>query len=157
VPQVPIDPNTNLAWPTLVLEMGYSETVASLRRHRAEYLSNQTGVNVHVAIGYNRNSTPADDTWYVSVYARDMNPPNPPPGAPPNWSPPPVQIFDSQPNIGGHYNNLNVGPVNWVANIPIDLLWYPQTLPNPLPPGVPQQITLTFENLRQTILLYRLR
>ena len=98
---------------------------------------------------------PANDTWYVSVYTRDMNPPNRPPGAPPNWSPLPVKIFDSQPNIGGHYDNLNVGPVNWVANIPIDLLWYPQTLPNPLPPGVPQQITLTFESLRQTILRYR--
>jgi hypothetical protein len=145
-----IDPLTNDAFPTLVFEMASSESVASLRRHREEYLSSQTGVNIHVGVSYNKNVARASDTWYCAVYVRNMNPPAPPLNAAANWSPPAVRLFDSQPIIPGHYDNVNT-QINWVANVPIALMYYPQPEPNPLPAGVPAQITIRFEELRQII------
>jgi hypothetical protein len=79
-----------------------------------------------------------------------MNPPAPPQNAAANWSPPAVRLFDSQPLLRGRHDHVNT-QVNWVVNILIAHMYYPQPVPNPRPAGVPAQITIRFDELRQTI------
>jgi hypothetical protein len=130
-------------WPTLVIEIGVSESVASIRQL---YLNHLTGVNVYIGVAYNKNKDRTKDTWYCCIAQRDINPPNPHPVNPgPDW-PPFIGIHESADEPP--YDKLSTpAPAAWTFHIDTDLLWHPQ----PAPPGLPQQFTVNCEDIRLAI------
>src|SRR5271170_8254493 len=75
---VPLIPATGKPFPTIVVEIGVSESIASIRSQRQLYLNHLTGVNVYIGVSYNKNQTRATDTWHCCIARRDTNPGNPP-------------------------------------------------------------------------------
>jgi hypothetical protein len=67
-------------FPSLILEVGHSQSIANLIGIRDRILSSQTAINVFVLIAYNRNSTRQSDTWYMQIAVKDHFAPPSPPG-----------------------------------------------------------------------------
>lgn len=77
---VKLQPVLGSPWPTVVLEVGGSESVSMLTEHRNKYLGYTTQVNVFVGVSYNRNSTRDRDSWWICLAYRDTHAPQPPAG-----------------------------------------------------------------------------
>jgi len=126
--------NEGRPWATLVVEIGTSETVTEIPGHRAKYLGHKTGVNVYVAIAYNKSpdGDTANDTWWVSVAKRDITAPPAAPNDPPEYPP---CILVGQTADGPPYTPVSVA-VPLVIEVESALLWYPQPPPQNAPPTI---------------------
>ena len=154
LPFIPRQTNGD-AFPTVVLEVGNSQTVPDLIKIRNRILSWKTGVNVFVLIAYNRNNTRASDSWYVQVAHRDYFAPHPNPLAANDTYPGCVVMFETA-KVGNHYPRVNVpipaGQDVW--SIPSSHLYHPETPPM-LNPPFPVSFNLNIDEIRRTIIRER--
>jgi hypothetical protein len=141
-------------FPTLVLEVGVSQRCADILRIRDRTLSYLTGVNVFVAIVYNRNKTRGSDSWYMEVAVRDYFAPEPPPGTG-NTYPPCIVLFETA-KINSRYPSLNTRiRVNNIWQVPVHHLYHPQSIPI-LEPLLPPHFEIDVEYIRSEIEATRL-
>jgi len=75
LPLLPSQPNGD-PYPSLVMEVGNSQSIPDLINIRDRMLSWRTAINVFVLISYNRNATRATDTWFLQISVRDSMPRN---------------------------------------------------------------------------------
>lgn len=64
VPLFPAQPNGD-PYPSLVLEVGNSQSIPDLISIRDRMLSWRTAINILVLVAYNRNSSRTADSWFV--------------------------------------------------------------------------------------------
>jgi hypothetical protein len=148
-PSIPIMATTGKPWPTVVIEVGVSESTDSIRSHRQLYLNHLTGVNVYIGVSYIRNETRATDSWYCCIATRDTAPPNPPPANPDRDWPPFKSVYQSVDDDKKRFPKLQdaVSPPT-TYQIESKLIWHPE----PLPAGLPLNFTIDLEALRQEII-----
>src|SRR5271169_6995818 len=68
---VKTQPILGFPFPTLILEVGNSQSGPNILQIRDRALSYLTGVNVFITVVYNRNRYRASDSWYMQVAVRD--------------------------------------------------------------------------------------
>jgi len=152
---VRLQPILARGWPTLILEVGNSESVRHLAGIRDRVLGHQTQVNVFVGISYNRNQARNSDSWWACIAIRNTNPPNPPPNAPATW-PACTVIGEIAKTPGGRYTRLQIPLVgNTIWRVPTTLLYHPEPIPV-LQPPLPQTFDVDIERVRQLIVDTRL-
>ena len=152
---VQLQPNLNIPWPTIVLEVGNSESVSELIENRNKYLGHTTQVNVYVGVSYNRTVSREMDSWCMCVAYRDINAPQPPPGTPPEY-PVPIIVGELQKTAGNRYPVVNL-PIPQNASIwsvPTHLLFQPEAVPVMDPP-FPPSFDVDIETFRQGIVKHR--
>ena len=138
-------------FPTLILEVGNSQSIPDLLQIRDKALSWKTGINVFVLIAYNRNSTRATDTWFMQVSHRDFFVPLPPPTTPDTY-PPCIVMFETV-KTGNRYplGNTAIPPGQTVWVIPVTHLYFPEPVPV-LNPTIPMAFNISLEMMHQTII-----
>jgi hypothetical protein len=140
-------------WPTVHLEVGNSQRVPSIIGMRDNVLGHQTQVNVFFAVVYNRSRVPARDTWWACLAHRDISAPPPPPTAPATC--PGNILVGELPKVNGKDRRVdNPLPPNTVWRVPTTFLFYPQPVPNIVPP-FPPTLDIDLEIYRQTIIEFR--
>ena len=134
-------------FPTLILEVGNSQSIPDLLQIRDKALSWKTGINVFVLIAYNRNSTRATDSWFMQVSHRDFTAPLPPPMTPDTY-PPCIVMFETT-KTGNRYPLVNtpIPPGRQVWAIHTTHLYFPPVLN----PAIPAAFNINIEMIRQTI------
>jgi hypothetical protein len=148
-PSIPIMTTTGKPWPTVVIEVGVSESTDSIRNHRQLYLNHLTGVNIYIGVSYNRSQTRATDNWYCCIATRDTAPPNLPPANPGRDWPPFISLYESVDDNTNRYLNLQDALHSPTAiEIESRLIWHPE----PLPAGVPVHFTIDVEDIRQDLI-----
>jgi hypothetical protein len=90
-------------FPSLILEVGHSQSIPDLIGIRDRMLSPQTAINVFVFIAYNRNLTRQNDTWYMQITLRDYFAPP----SPPRIHVPPFVVAYETPKVGAHYPKVD--------------------------------------------------
>jgi hypothetical protein len=148
-PAIPIMATTGKPWPTVVIEVGVSESTDSIRSRRQLYLNHLTGVNIYIGVAYNRNQTRATDTWYCCIATGDTAPPNPPPANPGRDWPPFKTIYQSVYDDKKRFPKLQdavSAPTTY--QIESRLIWYPE----PRPAGQPAHFTIDLEALRLEVI-----
>jgi len=135
-------------FPSLILEVGYSQSIPNLIGIRDRMLSPQTAINVFVLIAYNRNSTRQSDTWYMQVAVRDYFAPPSPPGM---HIPAFVVVYET-PKIGGRYPKVNspLAQGTEVYDLDAGHFYDPEPIPN-LNPPLPASFRINIEQIRSTI------
>ena len=78
VPLFPAQPNGD-PYPSLVLEVGNSQSIPDLISIRDRMLSWRTAINIFVLVAYNRTSSRTADSWFLQISVRDYLAPQPPP------------------------------------------------------------------------------
>lgn len=148
-PSIPIMISTGNPWPTVVVEVGVSESTESIRSHRQLYLNHLTGVNIYIGVSYNRNDTRATDTWYCCIGTRDTNPPNPPPANPGRDWPPFKSVYESVADDKKRFLKLwdALSPPT-TCQVESKLIWHPE----PLPAGLPANFTIDLDALRRRLI-----
>jgi hypothetical protein len=138
-------------WPTVVVEIGVSESTDSICSHRQLYLNHLTGVNVYIGVSYNRNETRATDSWYCCIATRDTAPPNPPPANPGRDWPPFKPVYPKPGDDDMKRFPKLQDAVSPPTTYQIDsrLLWHP----DPLPAGLPAHFTIDLDALRRLLIL----
>lgn len=79
LPLLPMQPNGD-AYPSLVMEVGNSQSIPNLISIRDRMLSWLTAINVFVLISYNRNGSRATDSWFLRYPFEIIMPRNHRPG-----------------------------------------------------------------------------
>jgi hypothetical protein len=121
-------------WPTIVIEVGSSQSISSLLSIRDRALSYLTQINVVILVSYNRDTTRQADTWWIHIAARDIFAPQPPPGAAiayPNCS----VLYDLPKGVNNRYPRVEIplaGDPIW--SIPAWLFYWPEPVPVYNPP-----------------------
>src|SRR5271170_6590128 len=100
LPLLPMQPNGD-PYPSLVMEVGNSQSIPDLISIRDRMLSWRTAINVFVLIAYNRNATRAIDNWFLRIAVRDYLAPQPPPGTGADY--PACTVLYETPKIGARY------------------------------------------------------
>jgi hypothetical protein len=144
-------------FPTLILEVGNSQTCPNILQIRDRALSYLTGINVFVTVVYNRNKYRTSDSWYMEVAVRDYLAPQPPPGTQ-NTYPPCVLLFETA-KVNGRYplvnNRVSAANNNHLWPLPMHHLYHPQPVPT-LNPPLPAQFDIDIESIRSCIETNRL-
>jgi len=155
---VKTQPILGLPFPTLILEVGNSQSCPDILRIRDRALSYLTGVNVFVTVVYNRNQSRASDSGYMQVAVRDYLAPQPPPGTQ-NTYPPCVVLFETA-KVNGRYplvnTRISAAYNNNIWPLAIHHLYHPQPVPI-LNPPLPAQFDINIEAIRSCIETERLR
>ena len=137
-------------FPTLILEVGNSQSIPDLVQIRDKALGWKTGINIFVLIAYNRNSTHATDSWFIQVSHRDFTAPQPPPTTGDTY-PSCIVMFETA-KIRNRYPLVNtpIPPADQIWTIPTSHLYFPESIPvlNPL---IPAAFDINIEMIRQTI------
>jgi hypothetical protein len=153
VPLFPRQPNGD-PYPSLVMEVGNSQSIPDLMSIRDRMLSWRTAINVFILVSYNRNATRATDSWFVQISVRDYLAPQPPPGTGANY--PACVVEYETPKVGARYPrvNNNLAQGTEVYNLDTVHLYNPETLPilNPL---LPASFRIDLEAIRATIIANR--
>jgi hypothetical protein len=137
-------------WPTIHLEVGNSQRVPDIITIRNNVLGHQTQVNAFFAVVYNRNSTPARDSWWACLAHRDTNAPPPSLNSPATY--PGNTVVGELQKVNGKYMKINDPlPANTVWRVSTNLLFHPQPIPVLVPP-LPPTLDIDLEIYRQTIL-----
>jgi hypothetical protein len=140
-------------WPTIILEIGNTQSVTKVLDIRDRALGHKTAINIFVGIVYNKNSTRSLDTWFVTVAHRDLTANEPTPNSP-NKYPPPTIIGEFT-KISGHYPRVNDAIVgNMVWSVPTSYLYHPEPVPA-LQPPLPPTLDIDLEKFRLNILRNR--
>ena len=154
---VKTQPILGFPFPTLILEVGNSQSGPNILQIRDRALSYLTGVNVFITVVYNRNRYRASDSWYMQVAVRDHLAPQPPPGTQ-NTYPPCVVLFETA-IVNGRYplvnTRINTANDNNIWPLPIHYLYHPQPVPI-LNPPLPAQFDINIEAIRSCIETERL-
>jgi hypothetical protein len=152
---IQLQPILEEPWPTIVLEVGNSESVPKLIEHRNKYLGYTTQVNVYVGVSYNRNTSRETDSWWVCVAHRDINAPQPPPGTPPEY-PEPIIVGELQKNASSRWPNINIPipPSTSIWSVHTQFLFHPEPIPVMNPP-FPMSFDINIDELRRAIVQYR--
>jgi hypothetical protein len=154
---VKTQPILGFPFPTVILEVGNTQSCPDILGIRDRALSYLTGINVFVTVVYNRNQSRASDSWYMEVAVRDYLAPQPPPGTQ-NTYPPCLVLFETA-KVNGRYplvntrissaNNNNIWP------LPSHHFYHPQPVPI-LNPPLPAQFHINIEAIRSCIETERL-
>jgi hypothetical protein len=141
-------------FPTLILEVGVSQSISDLLQIRDKALSWKTGINVFVLIAFNRNLARATDTWFMQVSHRDFTAPLPPPTTPDTY-PPCIVMFETA-KTGNRYPRVDtpIPPGQQVWAIPTIHLYFPEPLPV-LNPAISAAFNINIEMIRQIIARHR--
>ena len=152
---VQLQPIFGEPWPTIVLEVGNSESITKLIEHRNKYLGHTTQVNVYVGVSYNRNGSRQTDSWWMCVAHRDINAPQPPPGTSPEC-PGPIIVGELQKNASNRWPNVNVPipPNASIWSVPTQFLFHPEPIPVMNPP-FPPSFDIDIEAFRHAIVRHR--
>ena len=153
IPGIPTQPNGQ-DYPCVVFEMANAERMVDMLRKGESWLSDQTSVNVWIAVSYERTNVVGDrtgDKWWMGVAMRDFNaiaagrPANLPANA--LW-PSPVWLFSlphggriaALPHLDAALDLVSTAQhAQWT--VPINVITHPlQQIPPPLPPPAPQQM-----------------
>jgi len=142
-----------LPFPSLVLEVGNSQSIPDILNIRNRMLSPQTAINVFVLIAYNRSATRQTDTWYMQITLRDRFAPPSPPGM---QIPPFIVVYET-PKIGDRYPKVDTPLAQGmrVYNLDTECLYDPESIPN-LNPPLPASFLIDAEQIRKTIVNCRL-
>lgn len=137
-------------FPTLILEVGNSQSIADLLRIRDRALSWLTAINVFVLIAYNRNATRQTDSYFIQVAHRDYSAPTPPPGTMNTY--PPCRVLFETIRVNGRYPRVDnpLPAQSQIWHIPTTHLYWPEAIPT-ITPAVPQNFGLNIEVIRRTI------
>jgi hypothetical protein len=143
-------------FPTLILEVGNSQSIADLLRIRDNALSWHTAINLFVLISYNRNSTRETDSYFIQIAHRDYSAPTPPLGTAANTYPPCRILFETAP-VNSRYPRVDhpLPAQSSIWHIPTTHLYWPEAIPTINPP-LPQNFDLNIEEIRRTIASDRL-
>ena len=133
-------------WPTIVIEVGNSQSILSLLSIRDRALSYLTQINVVILVSYNRNVTRQADTWWIHIAARDIFAPQPPPGAPITY--PNCSVLYDLPKGANSVDIPLAGNPIW--SIPTWLFYWPEPVPIYDPP-LPRTFDISLERIRETI------
>lgn len=147
---VQMQPLFNRPWPTVMLEVGNSQSVSDIKSIRDCALGHLTQVNVFVAVAYNRNHDRQSDSWYACVATRDINAIPPTPNSP-NTYPPCIMVGELL-KINNRYPKVDT-PLpanNRVWTVATALLFYPEPVPVLVPP-LPPTLDVDMERIRTTI------
>jgi len=136
-------------FPSLILEVGHSQSIPNFIGIRDRMLSPQTAINVFVLIAYNRNMTRENDSWYMQIALRDYFAPP----SPPAMHIPPFVVVYETPKIGGRYPKVNIPLAQGIQvyNLDTGHLYDPEPIPN-LNPPLPASFRIDIEQIRSTIL-----
>jgi hypothetical protein len=150
LPLLPSQPNGD-PYPSLVMEVGNSQSIPDLINIRDRMLSWRTAINVFVLISYNRNATRATDTWILQISVRDYYAPQPPPGTPENY--PACTVLYETPKLTVRYPRVELPLAQGaqIYDLPTSHLYEPETLPI-LNPVLPASFRINIEQIRVTIL-----
>ena len=150
LPLLPNQPNGD-PYPSLVMEVGNSQSISDLINIRDRMLSWRTAINVFVLISYNRNATRATDIWFLQISVRDYYAPQPPPGTPANY--PACTILYETPKLGARYPRVELPLAQGaqIYDLPTSHLYEPETVPI-LNPVLPASFRINIERIRVTIL-----
>ena len=153
LPLFPQQPNGDL-YPSLVLEVGNTQSIPDLMRIRDHMLSWRTAINVFVLISYNRNATRATDSWYLQISVRDYLAPHPPPGTRADY-PACIVVYET-PKIGARYPRVNnpLAQGTEVYHLGTSHLYHPETPPI-LNPPLPASFAIDVDAIRATIISHR--
>jgi len=147
---LPIQPNGD-PYPSLVMEVGNSQSIPDLISIRDRMLSWRTAINVFVLISYNRNASRATDSWFFQISVRDYYAPQPPPWTGANY--PACTVLYETPKLGARYprveNPLAQGAQHY--DLPTSHLYEPETPPI-LNPALPASFRINIEAIRATIM-----
>jgi hypothetical protein len=152
-PLIPQQANGH-SYPSLVLEVGNSQSIADIIGICNRMLSWRTAINVFVLIAYNCNTTGATDTWFLQITVRDYFAPQPPPGTDTNY--PACIVLYETPKIGAHYPRVNnpLAPGTQVYHLDTCHLYHPEPPPI-LNPPLPASFRIDIEQIRTTIINWR--
>lgn len=148
-----MQPVLGTPFPTLILEVGSSQSIAALLNICDRALGHTTQINAVILVSYDRNSTRTADTFWCQLAVRDLFAPAPPPGTP-NTYPAPIVLYNI-PKRNNRYPRVE-DPIDpqWIPvklwSLPTQYLYYPEIPPNfnpPLPPSFDFDITV----IKQTI------
>jgi hypothetical protein len=103
-PLFPQQPNGD-PYPSLVMEVGNSQSIPDLISIRDRMLSWRTAINLFVLISYNRDATRATNRWFFQISGRDCYAPQPPPGTGANY--PACTVLYETPKLGARYPTVN--------------------------------------------------
>jgi hypothetical protein len=135
-------------FPTLILEVGSSQSIAGLLDIRDRALGQTTQINAVILVSYDREPTRSADTFWCQLAVRDVFAAAPPPGTA-NTYPPPIVIYNV-PKRENRYPRVE-DPIDpqWIPvtfwSLPTRYLYYPEippTLNPPLPPCFDFDITV---------------
>ena len=117
-------------YPSLVLEVGNSQSIPDIIGIRNRMLSWRTSINVFVLIAYNRNTTRANDTWFLQIAVRDYFAPQPPPGTGTDY--PACIVLYETPKIGPRYPKVDnpLAQGTQVYHIDTRHLYHPEPPPS---------------------------
>jgi len=135
-------------FPSLILEVGNSQSIPDILNIRNRMLSPQTAINVFVLIAYNRNASRQTDTWYMQIALRDRFAPPSPPGM---QIPPFIVVYET-PKIGARNPKVDTPLAQGMRayNLDTDCLYDPESIPN-LNPPLPASFLIDAEQIRNTI------
>jgi hypothetical protein len=120
---------------------------------RDNVLGRTTQVNIFFAVVYIKGPTPALDTWWACLAARDINAPPAPDDAPVTY--PRCVVIDELPKVGNEYPRVEdeLAPdLTW--RVRTALLYHPEPVPV-LDPPLLLTFNIDLERYRQTILRSR--
>jgi hypothetical protein len=150
---VQLQPVFGLAWPTIVLEASQSQPATRLVVIRDFVLGWRTQVNIYFTVSFNRNTTPATESWWAQLAIRDVHAPAPPPNADDKY--PGCVVLHELPVVNGRYPRLeNPLPPNTIWSVPTTLLYHPEPVPQLVPP-LPPSYDINLEEYRLLILRSR--
>jgi len=147
---LPMQPNGD-PYPSLVMEVGNSQSIPDLISIRDRMLSWRTAINVFVLISYNRDASRATDSWFFQISVRDYYAPQPPSGTGANY--PACTVLYETPKLGARYPRVEQ-PLAQVAqhyDLPTSHLYEPETPPI-LNPALPASFRINIEQIRATIM-----
>jgi hypothetical protein len=153
VPLFPQQPNGD-PYPSLIMEVGNSQSIPDLISIRDRMLSWRTAINVFVLIAYNRNATRATDSWFLQIAVRDYLAPQPPPWTGTDY--PACTVLYETPKIGARYPRVNTPLAQGTQVYHLDTrhLYRPETPPI-LNPPLPASFRIDVEEIRTTIIANR--
>jgi hypothetical protein len=140
-------------WPTIILEIGNTESVTKILDIRDRALGHKTAINIFIGVVYNENSARPLDTWFVTVAHRNLTATAPTPNSPNKY--PPAIVIGEFTKANGRYPRVNDAIVgNTVWSVPTSYLYHPKPVPA-LPPPLPPTLEIDLEKFRLNILRNR--